>query len=257
LKLLKWIFIIIVLFIALLYGVLKSDRVFKEVATNLINQSGIDLTYKELAGSPLDGLSIKGFSYEDKIKGDAKLRLNWSALGEKRLEIEDLNISNLQIDKEFLNSLLEPSKTEKKSSSGKIPIKEILIKKAHLDLKDTAIKEYQIHSLNLDIRDFKSDLVSSYGGYIRLNADTNAGEIQTKIDIKNSKYKATASIDPNREFLSQFLDDSNITLVQAPHIDLKTDGDLNSLKYDLLLSKGELKIKDIAIFPKNIDSSQV
>jgi autotransporter translocation and assembly factor TamB len=249
---LKWVFIIIALLFALLYGVLKSDRVFKEVATNLIKQSGIDLTYKELTGSPLDGLSIKGFSYEDKIKGDAKLRLNWSALGEKRLEIEDLNISNLTIDKEFLNSLLEPNKTAKKRTDSKNPIKEILIKKAHIDLKGISLKEYQIHSLNLDIRDFESDLVSSYSGDIRLNADTNAGEIQTAIDMKNSRYKATASIDPNREFLQQFLDDSNITLVQVPHIDLKTDGDLNSLEYDLLLSKGELKIKDIAVFPKNI-----
>jgi len=257
LRVLKWIFIIFALFVGAIYAMLKSDSLFQSVAKNLIAQSGIDLKYKSLSGSPLNGLSIRGFDYENKIKGDAKLKLNWAALKDNRLEIDDLNISNLRIEKDFLDSLLDQNSSSKNSSNKSSSLKEISIKKAHIDLKDIVFKEYKISSLDLDIDGLKSNLTDSHSGNIKLKADTNAGKIDAIIKLKDSRYKMSASIKPKEDFLKRYLSDTNITLKSSPLINLKADGDMNDLNYEIFLSKGEFGFDDISIYPESISASGV
>ena len=253
-KFLKWVFIILGLLFFLIFGLLKNHRAFSELSKNLIEQSGIDLKYKKLSGSPLDGLSIEGLNYEDKIKGDVKLKVNFSALKDKRLEIEEMNISNLSVERDFLNSFLDKNSSSKSQEKSSLPLEEISIKKAHLDLKNLDIKEYHISNLTLDIKDLKSDLKNSHRGKIKLSAKSNVAKVDANVELKGSRYSVNALIEPKEEFLQKYLNESNITLKESSLVKIKADGDRDRLDYDLHLLNGEFSFKDIVINPKDIHS---
>ncbi len=253
LKYLFWLVILTVLLLALVVGFgLNSESFLNKVATFGIKQSGLDIRYKKISGGLYSGLKIEGFEYEDKIRSNLTIDLDFKALKNGHLLVNDLNVSNLVIDKKFLSSLLDTNSSKESKSETKLPIKDIDIKKLHLDLSDLSYKEYEVYDLSLDVRDFKSNLKDSHSGKIDIVANTNIAKLDGEVKLRGKKYDIRVDSDLKRDFIKRYIKDQNITLNIIPHIHLKANGDLEDVDFNLLLSGGDIDIDSIKIEPKRI-----
>ena len=236
-------YLIIVFILALLwiafYG-LNSESFLDRAFKFGIKRSGLDIGYKSIKGGIYSGLKIEGFRYEDKLRADLGVDIDFNALKQKRVVINDLNISNLKIKRSFLESLIDSNSSNSSSKNAALPIDELLIKKAHVDLSYLSYKEYKIDSLFLDIKNFRSDLNQSFSGDIKLKAESNVAFIDLNSTLIDSAYRANIKADPKLEYLQRFVKDKNISIKKTPHIVLSLDGDLKRANFDLNLMDAKI-----------------
>jgi hypothetical protein len=231
---------------------LNSESFLNKTASLAIKESGLDIKYKSIKGGLYSGLKIEGFEYEDKISSNLALDMDFKALKDGHLVVNDLNISNLKIKKEFLSSLLKPTDEKSSKSSSENPIKDIDIKRLHLDLSSLLYKEYEVYDLTLDVENLHYDMKESISGDISLNTDTNVAKLIGDISLKDSRYILDLDADLKNDYAYKFLKDTNITLSSLPHIKVKADGDFKDVSFDVALNDAEANINDITLMPKLI-----
>ncbi len=254
----RWLFIIFILLLLLVGGFLYSlndTRVLNKIVSTAISQSGHNVSYKKLEGGLYSGFKIEDFNYEDKIKGDLKFKLDFGSLKSRIVRVNDLNISNLKIDREFLKSLTKGNQKESTSTNKELPIKEIFVDSAHIDLSDLAYQEYQFKALRLNLKDFHYDLKDDLDAKIDLVAKTNVGDIKADVKVEDFNYDAKIEADLNKEYLAKYTKDANITIDRIPHIDLKAKGDLKDVDFKLNLSDGKLVANGINILLVHLNSN--
>jgi hypothetical protein len=233
---------------------LNSESFLNKTASLAIKESGLDIKFKSIKGGLYSGLKIEGFTYEDKVSSDLALDMDFKALKDGHLVVNDLNISNLKIDKDFLSSLLKEKSEKKSKSSSENPIKDIDIKKLHLDLSSISYKEYEVYDLSLDAKELHYDMKEDISGDISLNTDTNVAKLEADINLKDGRYILDLRADVKDDYASSFLKDTNVTLSTLPHIKLKADGDFKDVSFDVALDGGEARVNDITIISKLINA---
>jgi hypothetical protein len=224
------------------------------VAKTAIEQTGMDIKYDSLKGGLLDGLDIKGFNYEDKVKANLKLKADFKSTSSGVIHVEDLNISNLWIDEEFLNSLMSDSnESEKKQESTESFIKKLIVDSATLNLVDFHYKEYAVKELNLQIDDLSYDIKKDIKAKIKADFKSNVADAIIKADIKDEKYKFHIIAEPKKEYITPFIKEQNITIQVPPHIVLDGDGDFHKVRANAFVTKTKLSFQDIKISPKDLN----
>ena len=256
-KFLKIIFIVLLVVIGILLLVinaLNSETVLNKIASTAIEKSGFDVKYKSLKGGLLDGLEIKGFNYEDKVKADLKVKADFDALKSGVVHIEDINISNLWIDEKFLASLSnkDSNKTQQKEGKG-TAVKKLIIDHATLNLVDFHYGEYLVEELTLKIDNLSYDMKKNISANIYADLNSNVAKAVLKGDIKDENYNLHLEADPKVSFIKEYLKDQNITIEDAPHIELKADGNYHDVKADLRVNGAKLTYSDIQIYPEDLN----
>ncbi len=253
LKIIFWILFLLAIVVgAIMYG-LNSKDVLNKITSETIERLGLDISYDSLEGGMFDGLDIKGFNYEDKVKGDIKVKADFKAIKEGFIHVEDINISNLQIDEEFLKSLTSDSnKTEKSEKKGSF-IKRVIVDNAHLNLVDFKYGEYEVETLNLNVKDLNYDMKNDISAKIDADIKSSVATAKIVADIKDEKYKLHLDGYPKKEYISKFVKEQNITIQQVPHVVLDADGDFDKVDANLLLDDTKLTFQDIEIAPKDLN----
>jgi hypothetical protein len=256
-KFLKIIFIFFLVVIGILFLVLQalnSESVLNKIASTAIEKSGLDVKYKSLKGGLLDGLDIKGFNYEDKVKADLKFKADFDALKSGVVHVEELNISNLWIDEKFLASLTGDDTNKSSSKERKQNfIKKVIVDHATLNIVDFHYGEYIIDVLTLKIDDLSYDMKKDIKALIYADLNSNVAKAVLTGDIKDQRYNLSLKADPKVAFINKYVKEQNITIENAPHIDLKADGDFHNLKANLRLNRAKLRYNDITVDPQDLN----
>ena len=255
-KILFWFLIITLLIIGGVLYFLSSETLLNKGIKTAIDQSGLDIKFDKIEGDLFRGITIKDFNYQDQVSGDLRVEADFEALKDKRVIIEDINISNLKIDKDFLASLATPNDEPKKEDNSSFDlsmIKEVAINSLHIDTQDIVYDQYKINSLNLDLKDVSYDMQDQIRGDLSLDIDSNVTEASIKADIKDENYNLSLQATPQKEFVMSFLQDQNITFKQMPYIDLYAKGNFDEVDINGTITKTALKFQDIDIGLKMLD----
>ncbi len=233
---------------------LNSASFLNHTAKYAIEKSGLDITFSEIKGGLYSGLEIKDFNYQNDVKADVKLDIDFPALKDGKVKVRDVNLSNLTIDKDFLASLLAPSDTNKTTATSKKSfIKEISVDNLHLDTKDIVYEAYTLDALVLDVHDFHYDMKEEFSGDIKAHIASNVALADIDVMLKKGHYNAHINADVQKEFIEPYLKDSNVTLDTVPHITLDALGDMENVVVDAKIGEGILFSQSIMINPKMMD----
>lgn len=245
--------IMIVLIMIVTLG-FNSASFLEKGAALAIEQSGLDIKIGEIKGGLYSGLEIKDFNYQDDVKADLKLDIDFPSLKDGIVKVNEVNLSNLTIDKAFLASLIKPSETNESSEkSGESFIKEIIVDKLHLDSKDIVYEEYILHALVLDVNDFTFDMKEKFSGDIKAHVESNVALADIDITLNESRYDVHLDADVEKAFIERYLKDTNVTLEAVPHISIDAVGDMENVVVDAKIGEGIIYHDTIMISPKSID----
>ncbi len=245
--------VLLALIMIVVFG-LNSATFLNHGAKFAIEKSGLDITFSEIKGGLYSGLEIKDFNYQDDVKADVKLEIDFPALKEGKVKVKDINLSNLTIDKDFLASLLTPSESNTTTATSKKSfIKEISVDNLHLDTKDIVYEAYTLDALVLDVHDFHYDMKEEFSGDIKAHIASNVALADVSVVLEKSHYDAHIDADVQKTFIEPYLKDSNITLDTVPHITLDARGDMENVVVDAKIGEGILFSQSIMINPKMMD----
>ncbi len=241
--------------LAILTGLLLSnEKVFDKTLRVVIEQIGIPLKYESLRGDILGGIAFKGLNYEDKLKADIAVKVDYPALADGVLHIQRLHAKNIWIEDSFLASLVDSNTTDenKEETKSADALKKVLVDDLEISLLDTKYHEYKINRLALHVTDFAYDMDRSIDGQVDLSVDSNVAILKSNIVLKKSHYRGNIFLDPDRLYLESFLKEQNITIQKAPHITAELDGDLSRSAFDLSLEGMRLHYATLAIAPESL-----
>ena len=192
---------------------LNSSTFLEKGAALAIEQSGLDIKIGQIKGGLYSGLEIKDFNYQDDVKADLKLDIDFPSLKEGTLNVKEANLSNLTIDKAFLASLLEPSDSKKSDKkSGESFIKKIIVDKLHLDTKDIVYEAYILHALVLDVHGFNYDMKERFSGDIKAHVESNVALADLDVKLNDGRYDMHLDADVQKDFVAPYLKDTNVSL---------------------------------------------
>ncbi len=244
--------VLFTLLIVILLGFIVEKPVFLlKLASKPLSEYGIK--YKSIKGGLISGFKLRGFNYQDKITANsAELRVDWNSLKDRKLIIDNLTLNRVHIKKEYLKSLIESNSSNDDNNSS-LPLKKIIIKKAHLDIENIIYNNYKINSANLDIKNFKTDIKSQYRGDIKLKLDSNITNLNLTTNItKDNNFKLKGDIEPKRKFLEPLLKEQNITLKRVPKFYIDINKDLKILKYHISINRLGLKYLNYIVDSKKL-----
>ncbi|OQX74263.1 MAG: hypothetical protein B6D59_02950 [Campylobacteraceae bacterium 4484_4] len=227
--------LLLLLLVAGLLGILGNQKALDFVASKTVGHLMPELHYRSLRGDLFHGLAIEGFEYKNAIKGNLYLKADFPALAQKRLVIEEVNLSDLWIDEAFLKSLLEQntSKRPKKNSSSALPLQSLEVGSLHLDMRDFRWEQYRVDRLALDLYDLRSDLKKSLFCRLKMNAKSNVADLNMEGDITLPTYRMDVDARVKSGYLAMLAESSGIDLKEDIPLHLKAEGDLFALHTDL------------------------
>ncbi len=249
--LLRWlILIVLILSIGGLFIIEKPYIPLKLVAEPLKKEG---ITYKSIEGGLISGFTLKGFNYKNKIEAkEVKLKVRWEELENRVLYIDNIQLDNIYIDKDYLASLIDSNNSEDKENNSSLPFDKIIINNSNISLKNIIYKDYNIKYASLKIKNFTTNIKNKYKGNIKLTLDSNITKADINASINNDFIKLLGDIELNKKFLAPYLIDSNITLLDNPKFIINGSGNLENIKYHLITNCLNIKRGQYTINSKKL-----
>jgi hypothetical protein len=227
---------------ALVVLVLESPATVLNLLKEPLQEQGI--SYGEMEGGLLSGFTLKDVNYNNQVQADeVALIVDFEALKDRVLVIESLVLLEAKIDKVFLTNLIDANRSDEPEKEGNLtlPFDKVLVKEAHLSLKETGYQNYYIHSAKLDIKNLETDMKKEHKGEVKLLLDSNITQANIEASFVNEAYNIFAKIEGNQDFINPFIREQNITLLLNPKIDLEAKGNLDLVNYKLNINALSLK----------------
>jgi type III secretory pathway component EscR len=236
----------------LLIFVLEFPSAVLILANSQLKEQGI--SYGDVEGGLLSGVRLTDVNYQNKVKvKNLDLKVDWERLEDKILYIDYLKVEDIEIDSEYLSSLIYENRTKKSDDSNTtIPLEQIIVNRADISLKNIIYDAYKVNHASLEIRDLSTNMREQYKGNVRLRLDSNVTQLALDGSIKNEFVKLIANIEPNREFVNPFISDNNITLINNPIFKIKADGNMTKVKYHLDVQRLGVKQNEYKVDSKKL-----
>ena len=241
-SLLRWLIIIVIFLALFLIFLIEYPSVAVALADNQLKEQGI--RYSSIEGGLLSGIKLRDVNYQDKVKlKELDLKVDWGKLEERVLYIDHIKVEDIEIDREYLTSLIDSNSSDENSSESNttLPFDKIVLNQADINLKNIIYDKYAIHSAKLEIKELTTDMIEEHKGNIKLTLDSNITQLKLDGFIKNESVKFTADMEANREFINPFVADNNITLLNNPILTIKANGNMKRVKYHLNIHQLGLK----------------
>ena len=249
----KWFILLILLLGALVVLVLESPATVLNLLKEPLKEQGV--SYGEMKGGLLSGFTLKDVNYNNQVQADeVALTVNFEALKNRVLVIDNLVLSQAKIDKEFLTNLIDSNSSDEPKKEGNItlPFDKVLVKEAHISLKETGYQNYYINALKLDIKNLETDMKKEHKGELTLLLDSNMTQADIEASFVNETYNIVAKIEGNRDFINPFVAEQNITLLVNPKLNLEAKGDLDLINYKLNIDALSLKQNSYRVTSKEL-----
>ena len=223
--------ILLTLFTALLLlFIIEKPSVVLNLTQELLAKQNI--SYEKLEGGLLSGFKLTNINYQNKIKAkEVALKIDINKLSQKILHINTIRLDGLEIEKNFLSSLIDTNSSDNNQSKtdATLPFKRVIVDSAYLNLHNIQYQEYHIKSANLTLKDFESNIKDEHKGKITLALDSSVAKANLRANINNQKIELTSTINADRGFLNPLLKEHNITLPHNPNIAIDIKGDTKGL----------------------------
>jgi hypothetical protein len=221
---------------------LEAPSIPLSLAKNQLKEQGI--SYSSIDGGVFSGINLTDVNYQDQIRvKNLNLKVDWRKLEERVLYIEDIKIEGIEIDKEYLASLVDSNSSDENGTESNItlPFDRVVLKEADISLKDIVYGAYRVNSAKLKVRDLTTDMREQYRGDIKLTLDSNVTQIELDGSVKNGFVKFLADIEAEREFINPFVANKSISLTKNPILTLKADGNITEVNYHVDIHQLALK----------------
>ncbi|SFV51556.1 hypothetical protein MNB_SV-12-786 [hydrothermal vent metagenome] len=252
-SLIRWLIIAVIFLPLFLVFLIEFPSVALTLADNQLKEQGIK--YSSIEGGLLSGIKLKDVNYQDKIKlKELNLKVDWERLEERVLYIDNIKAEDVEIDREYLASLIDTNSSEDNSSESNttLPFDKIVLNQADISLKNIIYDTYRVNSAKLEIRDLITDMKEQHKGDIKLTLDSNVTQLKLKGSIKNDFVKLIADIEPNREFINPFVAENNITLTNNPILTIRANGNMEKVKYHLNIHRLGVKQNQYQVDSKKL-----
>ena len=230
----RWVIISIIFLVLLLIFFIQTPSVALALLSSPLKEQGV--SYSSIEGSLISGITIHDLNYQEKVKAkELELKVDWERLEKRVLYIDKLKLEEIEVDSDFLASLIDSNSSEDNSSDGNLslPFDHVVIKDADISLKDIVYDNYRVNHMKLEVNDLHTDMRENHRGDIKLLLDSNVTKLNLNASILNESVKLRAKIEPNRAFVNPFLADQNATLLSDPIVTIKADGDMDHINYHL------------------------
>ena len=235
----------------MLFFVLESPATAFKLLEKPLHAYGVE--YGEIKGSLLTGFSLKNVNYNNEIKADnLALKIDVNQLKKRVLYIDNLVLENLEIEKDFLASLLDENSTDSNASetNNTLPFDKIVINNADVSLKNMIYNEYKINKSRLKIEHLESDMKDKHKGKLTFMLDSNVSKMDLKASFENKEYTIDVNIEGEQLFIEPFLSEHNVTLLSNPKVALTVKGNLEELDYDLKIKRLDAKQNEYEVHTK-------
>ncbi|MCK5855525.1 MAG: hypothetical protein KAG56_09915, partial [Sulfurovaceae bacterium] len=224
--LVRWIIITFIALILLLLLLIEYPVVVLELIKTPLKQIGVN--YGEVKGSLLSGFEIHDVNYQDDITAKKlHLKVDIEKLEDRVLHIEQLELENFHIDRDYLKNLIDNnSSSDKEENNGSLPFDMIVVDKANISLTNIEYNEYFLNSAKVEITNLKSDLEQQYIGDIYLLLDSNVTDLDLNTSINSKNVTIIGTIKPKNHFLHTFSKEYNVTFNSNPQFMLKANGNI-------------------------------
>jgi hypothetical protein len=247
----KWFILLLLVLASIIVFIIESPATILGLLKKPLQEQNI--TYGEMQGGLLSGFSIKDVNYNNQVQAkEVALKVDFEALKNRVLLIENLVLKDAQIDKEFLVSLIDSNSTDENKSEGNLtlPFDRVVVKNADISLENTGYQNYYINSAKLHIDNLETDMKKEHQGGLTFLLDSNMSKADIKASFKNETYDVMAKVEGNRDFIAPFIEEYNLTLLVDPKLTLKAKGDLNAVKYEVNIHKLSLKQNEYLVKSK-------
>ncbi len=247
-SLIKWLIFILLFLGSITLFVIESPSTILTLLKKPLQE--LNITYGEMEGGLLSGFSLKDINYNNQIKAKkVALKIDFDALKDRVLVIDNLILEDAQIDRDFLTSLIESNSSQesKREENISLPFDRILVKNSDISVKNIDYQNYHIQSAKLHLSNIDTDMKKKNSGDFTFLLDSNATQADIKGSLKNENYEILVKIEPNREFISPYIEEYNLTLLSNPKLKLNAKGNLDEVKYDVLIDRLSLKQNDYLV----------
>ncbi len=251
----KWFILLLLLIGALVVFIIESPSTVLTLIKEPLKEQG--LTYGTMKGGLLSGFTLYDVNYNNQVQAkELRLKVDFEALKKRVLVIDDLGLFELEIDKNFLTTLIDTNRTEEPKKEGNLtlPFDKILVKKAEISIKNTGYQNYYIHWAKLNIKNLESDMKKRHKGQLSLLLESNITKADINASFVNETYDIVAKIEGERTFINPFITEHNLTLLINPKLNLKAKGDLDLVNYKVDIDALELQQNDYRVKSKSFKS---
>lgn len=248
--------IVLILLSVFLFFVVESPSTVLNLVKTPLKEQGIN--YASMDGGFLSGFVLKDVNYQDKIKAkELRLKVNVKQLNKRVLYIDNVVIDNLEVDQEFLASLMDANATEdgnKSSQKVTLPFDRVIVNNADISLHNTSYQAYHVNNAKLHIDKLDTDMKEEYEGEVTFVVESNVTELDLNATFKNEAYSVHANIEGEKSFLAPFVAEQNITFLSNPKITVEVEGNLEALDYKLTTHRLELQQNEYRVASKVLNA---
>ena len=235
---------------------LESPSPFFKLLKSPLQEQGI--SYGEIEGSLLSGFVLHDVNYHDQVKAKSvTVKVDLQQLEQRVLYIDDLVLTDVQIEENFLTSLIEANSTneEENEQNTTLPFDRVVVNHLDLSLLDTSYDAYHVNHAKLTVNNLETDMKTEHKADVKFMLDSNVSQINMEASLKNENFKFLGTIEGERLFLSPFLREHNASLLTNPILDIKADGNLKNIDFTVDTKALDLKYQHYKVYTKVLAST--
>ena len=216
------------------------------------------IKYSKLEGGLLTGFILRDVNYDNKVKvKTVALKVDFERLKERVLYIENIQLEDAQIDKEFLHKLIELNSSKEESSESNItlPFDRVILKELTLSLKDTSYDSYHVKHAKITVDNFETNMKKKHKGAFTFLLDSNVSQIDLKGKVDNGQYEIEGLLAGEQRFLNPILKENDLKLLSNPKFFVKGKRDIKRVNYKLTTKALDLKFQAYDAHSKHLNIS--
>ena len=241
---------------ALLLFVVESPSTVLSLVKTPLKEQGIE--YGEMQGDFFSGFILKDVNYQEKLKAkELRLKVDFKQLKKRILYIENVVVDHVEVEQDFLASLIDANATEEENQSSEavaLPFDSVVVKSAKISLQNTTYQAYHVHHAELHIDNLNSDMKEEHEGEVRFSLESNMTKLNLDATFKNEAYQLHTTIEGEKAFLAPFVAEQNVTLLSNPKVTVEAEGDLKSVEYRLTTHRLELQQNEYRVATKVLNA---
>ena len=253
---LSWLILSSILLFVLLFFVVESPSSVLSLVKTPLKEQGIH--YGSMEGGFLSGFVLKDVNYQDKVKAkEVRLKVDLKQLEKRVLYIDNVMVDNVEVEQNFLASLIDTNSTEDENKSSEkvdLPFDRVIVNNADISLSNTRYQEYHVHHAKLHINKLDTDMKEKHEGKITFLLESNISQLDLKAQFKNGDYTFHANIEGEKSFLASFVSEQNITFLSNPKLTVDAEGNLEALDYKLTTHRLELQQNEYRVASKVLNA---
>ena len=226
--LIRWAILLTILFSLIVLMSIEKPSITLALIKAPLKTQGVE--YGSIRGGVLSGFTLYDVNYKNQLKAkEITLKVDLNRLEDRLLYINNIAIKGVEIEKNFLASLIEDNRTKDQETSQKtaLPFDRIILNHATITLDNIVYKNYRLNHAVLKVKDLNSDMKSQHKGDLYLILDSNITQLRGNASINNKNLTVVADIIPNRNFLLGFVHNKEITMHKDPHFKLNAQGSID------------------------------